>query len=70
MIDLFFGRRETVGCGNDKNWLICFEARLGEGIRISQLAAEVEAADKTEYFADRGAFRTEPGCKLERSLLP
>ena len=63
----FAWKQTAAGCNHEDS--VRVGRRLGEGLGVSELAAEVEAADKGEGFAESQAAVTEPQCQREGSFF-
>jgi hypothetical protein len=61
------GKQTAAGCNHEDSARI--GRRLSEGRGVSELAAEVEAADKGEGFAESQAAVAEPQCQREGSFF-
>ena len=63
----FAWKQAAAGCNHDDS--VRIGRRLGEGLGVSELAAEIEAADKGEGFAESQAALAEPQCQREGSFF-
>ena len=63
-----FAWKQTAAGGNDQD-SVHVGGSLGEGFRVSEFAAEVEATDKGKRFTESQAAVAEPHCQREASFF-